>query len=741
MTNVVDTAIGEEADLLEEALPILDTLFEAGDECVLPLDLLGELKQFPKFKGLSSPVANSDYDEIKKRLKKLRPELFKAGGKFEGTTTSQVDYSAAKKIVHKPPMTSIKKADGTLVEKSAILKKFLVDCMNSLHYAGPNVSRPNSKPEPAFSMSFKRDGVSVRLYYEQGKLVRAGIRPRDGINGADVLSHVRYVKGVPHVLAEPLTCSVTGELEILLSDFETVNKDREKRGEKLLANPRNATAGAMNPLGDPDVVRQRKVSFIGHSIHMDKAPWMTAVDRAKYANQKLKIPFVRVEGFEFGNLQKMEDLVPNLGYEVDGIVIEVNNLEDAESLGQHGGSATGDPVGKIAWKFLEQKATPTVKNVRWQVGRTGKITPVAEFDGVRLAGTTVVNCTLHNYGKVQSELIGPGAVISVYKAGKIIPKVDAVIKQASVLQVTHPIFCPACNKPTQIVKGVTGTELMCLNEDCSAKSIGRFVHYLSTFGVKGVAESAVTTMIEGGLLKSYADFYEVEPSGLEDAGFSEREAVLVCARIQMIDGADQIKDNTALSARTNAAAVRKKEIPIEKLIAALGIDGASKGTGRELSDHFRDFDKIRKASIDDLLEVPNIGDTTAKAVFAYFAKYSVELDKLLDFIEPMKPKSGIFSNMTFVFTGSQPEGKDYWAEKVQSEGAKISSSVSKKTTFVVAGQDAGAKLEKAEELIKKGEFVDQRGGNPVIKNAKGQLIDRAGLQALMGIKSDDDRSF
>lgn len=724
------------ADLLEEALPLLDTAFELGDPTLLPAGLHTDL--VPHFKHLSNPVTDPEYDELKKKLKKLRPELFKAGGKFEGTTTSQADFSAAKKIKHNPPMTSIKKADGDLAEKSALLKKFLQDCMNSLKYTSNRVTRGNrSKSDATFAMSFKRDGVSVRLYYEKGKLVRAGVRPRDGINGADVFSHVRYVKGIPHILPEPIDCTIGGELEILLEDFEVINKERAKKGEKLLANPRNATAGAMNPLGDPDVVRQRKINFIGHSLHMDKAPYHTAIERAKYANQHLKVPFVRVEEFDYVQLAKMEALIPELDYEIDGIVIEVNNLDDQDSLGQHGGSATGDPVGKIAWKFLEQKAMPTVKNVRWQPGRTGKITPVCEFDGVRLAGTTVTNASAHNLGRIQTWGIGIGAVITVYKAGKIIPFIENVVKKVTP---DWPKSCPACNHPTSIQKGATGTELWCDNPTCAAKAVGTFVHYLSTIGVKGVAESVVTTMISAGLLNTYADFYKTRPAQFQTAGLSEREALLAYARIHMVDGADQIKSNAALLAQAEKAASPRKQIDIAKLIAALGIPGASKGTGRELSDHFRDFDKIRKATVADFEQVPNIGTSTAEELYNFFSTQVQEMDDLILYVEPLKPKSGQFSNMTFVFTGSLPEGKEHWQEKVANEGAKVGSSVSKKTAYVVVGADAGNKLEKAEELVKSGHMVDNRGQKPTV-GGKGQIIDRFGLMDLLGIPTDDSRSF
>lgn len=696
--NIFDS-VEDEADQLEQVIEVLRDLYDAGEPCVHP------------FTG--KVVADSEYDAMLVRLAKIRPD----SEILPEVDASRAQSASSRKFKYSTPMTSIAKANGTLDEKNAILKKWIKDCMAKLGYTGES-----HNGEPIISQSYKRDGVACRIYYENGKLVRAGLRPRDGINAEDITANIIHVEGVPFKLPLPLTLTIQGELECRISTFEAMNADLAKKGEKTFANPRNYTTGSIRQYKDPDITRQRKLCFTAHSIlGLDKAPFKTFIEMAKWCNQTLKVPFVRTEPFKYDSLQKMEDNVPNLDYEVDGIVLCINNIDDCEQLGSRGGSATGDPVGKLAWKFAEQKARPVVKKVRWQVGRTGKITPVLEFDAVRLAGTNVVNCTAHNVKTVINSKIGVGAQVQVYKSGKIIPFLDEVLVPAP--KVEYPKTCPVCGCDTEI----EGEELWCSNDDCPARQVGTLVHYLAGFGVKGVAESVVTQLMTAKILKSYADFYRITPDQMKAAGLSEREAVLAFARIHMIDGADQIKDNSRLLKLATDAAAKKKVIPIGQLIASLGIPGASKGTGRDLASHFRDFDKIRKASEQDFLEVPNIGGTTAKGLFVWFRDNQSAIDDLMGFVDAEKPKSGKLNNKTFVFTGGQPEGKEHWMALVENEGGRVSSSVSKKTDYVVVGSEPGSKLTKAEDLKKAGAAI--------------QIIDKTELQALLGLNTKDDRAF
>ena len=433
--------------------------------------------------------------------------------------------------------------------------------------------------------------------------------------------------------------------------------------------------------------------------------------------------FLRVEPFEFASLKKLEDYVPQLDYEVDGIVIEVNNLQDAEQLGREGGNDVGNPNWKLAWKFSEQSKQATVKSIRWQTGRTLKITPVGEFDPIHLDGTDVVNVTFHNVQTVLKNKLGVGAVVEVIKSGKIIPKMINVITPAPPHAVIYPSLCPSCGAPTKL----GGEELWCTNDACDVGANRGFIHYLQTIGVKGVAGSIVGVMIAAKLLKTYADFYKVAPEQLQKAGCSVREAVLAWANIHMVPSPEQEKDNGKLLAETKKAAAKKKKVTLGVLLAAFGMDGSGKGTGRGLAEYFGTIDKLLDATETDLLGVPNVGDTTAKNVYKYLKDNRSAIEDLLKYVEPEKPKTGIFSNMTFVFTGSPINGKDYWINKVENEGGKCGSSVSRKTNWVVAGSDPGAKLDKAKELQKEGHSI--------------KIIDVHDLKKMLGLDKNDDRTF
>ena len=272
------------------------------------------------------------------------------------------------------------------------------------------------------------DGVALALYYEDGALARAGLRPRDGINGEDVTEQCQYVDGIPAKLKKRVTCSIRGELICKLKDFDKVQIDLEKAGEKLRANPRNHAAGGIRQFKDPTKTKRMRLSFIAYTIEaQDNPPYKTELERAKYCNDELGVPYIPTKLFKFENLAKMEAGISKLDFEVDGVIVGVNNLETQEQLGRHGDPVTGNPKGKIAWKFREEEATPVVKEIEWKTGRTGKVTAVAIFDAVRLAGTNVSRATLHNAGFMQRRQITIGSKISVRKAGKIIPKVTGVV--------------------------------------------------------------------------------------------------------------------------------------------------------------------------------------------------------------------------------------------------------------------------------------------------------------------------
>lgn len=689
---VTDPEIAE----LEQVIKALDDLWEEGEECIHPVT--------------GKVVSNTEYDRLRKRLEELHPE-----SELLKTPSAANPVVTVKKVRHEPPMTSISKAIGTLAERQATLKKFVEDVTQELNYA--------DLPEKWMVQAYKRDGVAIALYYEHGKLVRAGLRPRNGYEGEDVTANAVFVEGIPTELWEhdrdgkrvkPLdvTCCIRGEVECKKSVFRKIKDDWQNAVYQLNQepkNPRNYTAGSIRQFTDPTITKERKLSFVGYSIvgwveAGGRVPFKTEIERAKYSNAVLRVPFVQVRPYRPQDLKTLEELADSLDYEVDGLVLSVNNLEDSEQMGNVGGNPTGNPKAKLAWKFAEQSALTEVRKIEWQVGRSGALTPVLQVDPVQLDGTTVSQCTGHSLGflngtsKASLGEISVGAEIRIIKSGKIIPKVVEIVKRG--YQKFHtPHKCPSCGNALKVETGNDGSDLVCNNDYCGVRAVAHFTHYLATFGVKGIAESTLTKMYESGMVKDIADLYAVSHQRLEKIGFSKRQALLAVSRIWMhpdpvhADDDDLVKWLHQLELDNS-----KVKIPAWQLFASLGIPGAGKSAGQALISHFGNFAAVRNASLVQLAEVEGVADVTAKAIFDYFKKHKDMLDALLDCVEPENPKVGKFTGQTFVFTGGFPGGKQKWEKEVTERGGKVSGSVSKTTNYVVVGTDAGSKEEKAKQL-------------------------------------------
>ena len=690
---------------LEQVIETLDTAFEAGEDCIHPVT--------------KKIVSDPEYDRLRKRLEEIHPKsrIFKA------VTASKLSLSS-KKVRHDPPMTSISKAIGTLQERTDILDDFISKVAGELNY-------PNAESE--IVQAYKRDGVAVALYYENGKLVRAGLRPRNGTDGEDVTENIKYVEGIPQELWEhdrdgkrvrflPVTCSIRGELECKKSVFRKIVADWQNPDLGLDSepkNPRNYTAGSIRQFSNPIVTKHRKISFTGYSIfgwtskdpEFASAPFKTEIDRAKYSNAKLRIPYVQVRPFRRQDLATLESLCPTLDYEVDGLVISVNNLEDSEQMGTHGGSVTGNPKGKIAWKFAEESAEVEVKDIVWTPGRSGKLTPVLTFDGVQLDGTTVSQCTGHSLGfmdgssKASLGEISRWSKIRIIKSGKIIPKVIEVISRGH-NSFTPPKSCPCCMGRLEIRQGDDGKDLVCPNEFCGDRAVASVVHYLSTLGVKGIAESIVSTLFEEKLIEDISDLYDLTVPLLKRGGFTERESALIIARLFFCDDPAH-KSDEELADFCNSAGDELLQVPADKLFAALGIPGAGKTAGQALISHFTTFDAIRNATFQQLQEVDGLGDISAQAIVDYFSKYDGMVLRLLDVIEPQGKVVGKLTGQTFVFTGGFDGGKAAWEQKVKDQGGTVSGSVGSKTTYLVVGSDPGSKVDKAKTLGVKTITTDQ----------------------------------
>ncbi len=653
---------------LERVIVHLDTLYEQGEECVHPDT--GEI------------VSDAEYDALRRQLYDLNPQSFV----FKTPTTSQV--ATVKKIKHEPPMASIEKASHEDYDtKVAMLNKWIAD-QNTNNIA----------------QSYKLDGVAVAIYYRDGKLIAAGLRPRDGVNGEDVTKQIGYVSGVPQQLPVPLTCSIRGEIICKKSDFEKVQKELKASGEQLRANPRNHAAGGIRQFKEPSKTAKMRLSFMAHSIEGENLPFKTEIERAKYSNKVLKVPFVQIRPFRFEDLKMMEDNVPNLDYEVDGVVLSVNDLELQESLGRHGDRPNGNPRGKIAWKFAEEIATPTVKNIEWTTGRTGRVIPVACFDPVPLAGTQVSRATLHNYGFMRRNHIVIGTQIQVLKAGKIIPKVIGVVANAS-KEIPKPIkHCPSRNSILEINhtpasgKLEETYELICTNVGCTAQRLNNLCFYLSVLGCLGLGEARVSQLVSAGIVQTPGDFYRLSAKELLAAGFTKRQAFLALAAIHMVPNPEKIKDDNKLGIEIVRAIRSPKKVPFWKFFKALGIPTAGEAAGKALIAHFKTFSRIRDASLEEMSEVEGIGGKTAEIVCHFLRNNKKLINDLLIFIELEFPKTGKLSGKVFCLSGGFAEGKKHWQERIENLGGKTTSGVSKKVSYLVAGDGSGLKSAKAKDL-------------------------------------------
>lgn len=675
------TALQKEIADLEQIITALDTAYEAGEPTVNPLT--------------DEPVSDPEYDRLRQRLADIAPD----SPVLKEVTASALDAPGVKKVKHNPPMASISKAIGTLAEREATFTNWVGTVVNDLHGGkGPK------NPGDIIAQAYKLDGVAISLYYEAGKLVSAGLRPRDGITGEDVTENAKYVEGVKTDLPVKLTGAIRGEVICLKSVFNEINGQRAKDGEQTFVNPRNYAAGSIRQFSDPTVTKDRRLTFMAYQIISDDCPEKDEVERAKWCNKVLGVPHVRVsplgakdkEGvWDFARFEKT---APDLDYEVDGVVLTVRDVEGQEQMGRHGNSPNGNPRGRLAWKFAEQQAQVTVKEIEWNTGRTGKVVPVLQFDPVFIEGSTVKQCTGHNLGFLRRLKVGVGTTFTLIKSGKIIPKIVGVVKGEA--QPVPPQACPSCgHRLTEEAGADEGmTELVCHNVACPAQAVSRLCHYLATFGVKGLADATVQKLYDAGLVKQPADFYTLQVNKLDELGLGKRNSFLAIARVHGVPAPEKIKDTKALSDAIETAAKTKKQAPLWKLFAALGIQGAGKGTGRALMGHFGSLDRIRAASVDQLTEVPDVGLATAGEVYYFFKENGPLVDELLKHVEPEPEKQGSLTGKTFCFTGGFPNGKQHWEKEVEDRGGKVTSSVSKKVDIVVVGTDAGSKEQKAKDL-------------------------------------------
>jgi DNA ligase (NAD+) len=625
-------------------------------------------------------ITDAEFDQLMNQLKKLEaehPTLLtpdspsqRVGGKpREGFV----------KVRHSSPMLSL---DNTYSE-------------DDLRNWERRVHDLSGRQDIEYVGELKLDGMSLALRYEDGKLVR-GITRGDGTTGEDVTLNVRTVRSIPLSVSKerlkkagiPLDFEVRGEMLMPLAAFKKMNEEREQKGLSLFANPRNATAGTVRQL-EPSITAQRRLDFFGYTLLQDGRTcldrhWETlnALDGAGFKvnpTRKLAKNFEEVWAF----IQQEEPKREKLAYEIDGIVIKVDRTALQEELGYTGKA----PRWAIAYKYAARSGVTKIEDIIVQVGRTGKLTPVAVLKPVPIGGTTVSRATLHNLDEIERLGVKIGDWVGVERGGDVIPKVTHVVEDKDHPR-GHKSFqmpdkCPVCS--TKVVRTEGEVDYRCVNANCPAKLRETILHFASrgVMNIDGMGDALVNQLTDRGMVKNVADIYKLTKNDLLSLErFADKSAQNIL---------DEIENS--------------KRLPLERVIYGLGIRFVGERTGQFLAEHFGSMDALMNAGQEDLQEVNEVGPRIAESIAEFFREpKNRELVKRLresglTFMGKKKERGTKLAGKTFVLTGTLAYyTRDQAKSMIEDAGGRVSGSVSKKTDYVVAGEDAGSKLDKAKEL-------------------------------------------
>jgi len=623
-------------------------------------------------------ISDAEFDKLMQQLKDLEsehPSLItpdsptqRVGGKpREGFV----------KVRHSTPMLSL---DNTYSEEE------LRDWERRVHEL-------TGRSEVDYVCELKLDGMSLALVYEDGQLAR-GVTRGDGSVGEDVTLNVRTVRSVPLSIPKerlkkagiPPDFEVRGELLMPTASFKKINEERERNGLSTFANPRNFTAGTVRQL-DSNVTAQRRLDYFCYMLlvngrtHFDRhSKTLDALDAAGFkVNQARKLVHSMDEVWAF--IQEWEGKRESLPYEIDGIVVKVDRIALQDELGFTGKA----PRWAIAYKYAARAGITKLLGVRWQVGRTGKLTPVAELAPVSIGGTTVRNATLHNMDEIERLGVKIDDWVQVERGGDVIPKVAKVDKDhpRGNKEIEVPEKCPVCG--TKVVRTEGEVDYRCVNANCPAKLLGTILHFASrgVMNIDGMGESLVNQLIERGLVKNVADIYDLSKKDLLSLErFADKSAQNIL---------DEIENS--------------KKLPLERVIYGLGIRFVGARTAQFLAEHFGSMEALASAGIEELQNVNEVGPRIAESIVEFFSiaanrKLVERLGEAgLAFKGAKKERGTKLAGKTFVLTGTLAKHtRDEAKKMIEDAGGRVSGSVSKKTDYVVAGADAGSKLDKAKQL-------------------------------------------
>ncbi len=643
-------------------------------------------------------IPDADFDRLMLELKKLEaahPELV-----MPDSPTQRVGGKPKEgfvKVVHSRPMLSL---------DNAYNEQELRDWDRRVHeLAG------SDKVE--YVCEFKLDGMSLALTYEEGRLLR-GVTRGDGSVGEDVTTNVRTMRSVPLSISAaafkkadaPADFEVRGEVIMPIAAFERMNAERETQNLSKFANPRNAAAGTIRML-EPNIVARRRLDFYAYFLlvkgkayperHSDSLKALQALGFKVNPNHRIARDVGEILEF----IRLGEEKRDQLGYEIDGIVVKVNSMRTQERLGFTGKA----PRWAIAYKFTARSGTTVVEDIVPQVGRTGRLTPVAWLRPVFIGGTTVSRATLHNMDEINRLGVKIGDSVMVERGGDVIPKVVKVVEDKENKhdrKTFHmPERCPVCN--SKIRHKEDEVDYWCVNLNCPARLQGSILHFASrsVMNIDGLGESLVNQLHQSGLIKDVADIYTLK---------DKRPQLLALERV-----GEKSVDNLL------AEIEKSRKLPLERVILGLGIGQVGSRTAELLAEHFGSMDELMDASAEQLQEVQDVGPSVSASIREFFDEpHNRELVKRLEkygltFKGVKKVRGTALAGKTFVLTGTLPNySRDAAKKLIEDAGGKVSGSVSKKTDFVVAGADAGSKLDKARELGVK--VIDEAGMEKLVKS-------------------------
>ena len=613
-------------------------------------------------------ITDQEYDRYMEELQRLEeeyPQYRKADSPTQRVGSEVI--SEFKKVTHEIPMLSLGDIfnEDEIIEFDEKVKKVV--------------------PNPKYVAELKIDGLSVSLLYRNGELVRAATRG-DGVVGEDITHNAKTIKDIPLKIKQPIDIEVRGEIYMSKASFKKLNENGAN-----FANPRNAAAGSVRQL-DSKVAASRNLSnFIYHLPDPEDYNIHTHYDALNFMKE---LGFtVSPNNRKVNNIDELMDYInywtkerPNLPYEIDGIVIKVNDLDDQKKLGY----TARCPKWAIAYKFPAEEVLTKVRDIIFTVGRTGQVTPSAILEPVRVMGSLISKATLHNEDYVVSKDIRVGDTVSIKKAGDVIPEVVRSLPERRVG--TEKKFemiknCPMCG--SVLVRKEDESAYYCMNEHCPARWQEKLIHYTSrhALNIEGFGDRIIEDFYNLGFIKTYEDFYALD-NHKED--------------LMELEGYGSKKVNNLLTEIENS-----KNLSLERLLFGLSIRHVGQKTADILARNFKNIDNLMNASVEDIAAIKDIGMTIAKSVAKFFSEernkelisHLKEFGVNMYYLKETSDQETLFTDKTFVLTGSLERfTRDEAKERIEALGGTVSSSVSRKTDVVVAGSEAGSKLTKAEEL-------------------------------------------